>query len=70
LSPIIVLLAVVGDLKAKTGKLQSKYEILDLNKAIFLIFQPVIFAFWISVMFFVVLMFQQVLSRSISTSLS
>ena len=65
ISPIIIVLYFIKDIKFKASD-----DIFDLKKAIFLIFQPVLFAFWISIMFLVVLMVQKVFSQSITTNLS
>ena len=64
ISPIVVLLTIFKEIK-----IDWKNDILDLKKAIFLIFQPVIFAFWMGLMFLFIVMIQNVFSQSAESGL-
>jgi len=64
ISPLVVLLYFIKDIDI--GK---KNDILDLKKAIYLIFQPAIYAFWMGLMFLFVVMVQNVFSNSAESEL-
>ena len=63
ISPIVILLSVV-----KVIKINKNDDILSLSKAVWLIFKPVVFALWMSLMFLVVIVFQGVLNKSITST--
>ena len=63
ISPIVILLYVLKIIKVKD-------DVLKLDKVIFLIFQPVVFSLWISLMFLVVVVIQWVFSTSIESYMS
>ena len=66
ISPIIVLVSFSWLFKLKSSEIS---EILDYKKALFLIFQPVIFAFWMSLMFLFVIVIQWLFSNSPSSNM-
>ena len=63
ISPIVILLSVVDVVKIKTND-----DIFSLKKAIWLIFKPVVFALWISLMFLFVIVLQGIFDKSITST--
>lgn len=71
ISPIVVLIYALDLSSIKKWNLLNNdiKDILDLKKVIVLIFKPVIFAFWISMMFIVVVTVQRLFDQSASSYL-
>ncbi len=71
ISPIVVLIYALDLSSIKKWNLLNNdiKDILDLKKVIILIFKPVIFAFWISMMFIVVVTVQRLFDQSASSYL-